>query len=331
LAVILPRNVSVHLQHHANGAKTGTNLVPRTADPALRSTPLREHRLHHRLSPDELATRIGVHPTTVLRWERGDRLPGPSHLKALAGELGLETAEVAGFFDAFRTSTPRAPTNALPARSLRVLRHRAQVPAVRLAETVGVPPATVYNWEAGRARLPLEHLPKLARVLRLDLDALRDLIARPPAKAARRPPGPLRRMRHRTGLTQAVVARRIGTSRHLVGSWERGEQRPPLSAVRRLAGVYGMPVSAVARAAGVRPPELLDPRSWSPGDFPAALRVLRQWSGLRQRDVAERCGCSVAAVRAWEAGRGVPLPARRRRLEEIFGLRPDALVRALPR
>ena len=92
-----------------------------------------------------------------------------------------------------------------------------------------------------------------------------------------------------------------------------------------------MPVSTVARAAGVQPPELLDPRRWTPGDLPGALRVLRQWSGLTQREVAVHCACSVAAVRAWERGRCVPRPAGLRRLEELFGLGPDALVRALPR
>jgi transcriptional regulator with XRE-family HTH domain len=318
------------LRHDPNRVETGTGLAPRSPDPAPRTT-LRERRLQHRLSPVDVAARVGVHPTTVLRWERGERLPGPTHLTALAGALGLETVEVARFFDAFRSRTSSARPTTLPARSLRTLRHHAQVPATRIAETVGVPPATVYNWEAGRARLPLEHLPKVADVLSLDLESLRDLLVRPPAPKPARPPRPLRQMRHRTGLPQAVVAARIGASRHLVGAWERGEQTPPLAAVRGLAAVYGVPVAAVARAAGVRPPELLDPRRWSAGDLPAVLRVLREWSGLRQRDVADRCGCSVAAVRAWEGGRGVPLPARRRRLEQVFGLTPDALLRALPR
>lgn len=312
------------MDYHPNGAEPGTAPSGRTADSALR-----ERRLQHGLSPHDVAARVRVHPTTVLRWERGERLPGPVHVRALAGALELETAEVAGFFDAFRA--PPAPAAAMPARALRSLRRRASVPAARLAATVGVPPATVYNWEAGRARLPLEHLPKLADVLRVECDALRVLLARVPVETASKPPGPLRRMRHRAGLSQAAVARRIGASRHLVGSWERGDQQPPLVAVRRLARVYGVPVAVVARAAGVRPPELLDPRRWSPGDLAAVLKVLRHWSGLRQRDVAERCGCSVAAVRAWEAGRGVPLPVRRQRLEALFGLPQDALVRALPR
>jgi transcriptional regulator with XRE-family HTH domain len=294
---------------------------------ALPPSFLRDRRAQHRLSPDDLAARVGVHPASVLRWERGERLPGPSHVTALAHALALETAEVAAFFDTFRQ--PAKSDVGVRGHGLRLLRTLARIPAVRVAETVGVPPATVYNWEAGRARLPVEHLPALADTFRLEVEALHDLLRRAPAAQTPESRSPLRRMRHRSGLPQAAVADRIGVSRHLVGSWERGV-RPPLFAVRRLASVYGLPVSVVARAAGVSPPTLLDPHRWTAGDLPAVLRVLRQWTGMTQVEVAERCGCSVAAVRAWERGRCVPRPVTMRRLEDIFGLARDALLGAVP-
>lgn len=292
------------------------------------STFLRDHRLGQALSARQLADRLGVHPTSVLRWERRERLPGPGHIHGLARSLAVDPAAVARFFDEAREPTPD-PAPGLRVPGLRVLRSAARLPASRVAEAVGVPAASVYRWEAGRARLPVRHLPTLAELLAVETAELRSLLARPgtPAPA---PEHPLRRLRRRTGLTQAAVARQVGASRHSVSAWERG-QVPPLGAVRRLARVYGVPVARVARAAGVAPPPLLDPRRWSSGDLPEALRTLRAWSGRTQAELAAQLGCSADAVRSWERGRGVPGAVLRTRLERTYGLGEGALLRAWPR
>jgi len=86
----------------------------------------------------------------------------------------------------------------------------------------------------------------------------------------------------------------------------------------------------VARAATVPAPPLLDPRRWSPGDLPQVLLVLRQWSGLTQHGLAERCGCSTSAVRAWERGRGQPGDRSRVRVEQVYGLSPGSLLATYP-
>lgn len=53
------------------------------------------------------------------------------------------------------------------------------------------------------------------------------------------------------------------------------------------------------------------------GEFPSdrratwrapVLRVLRQWNGLTQAQVARRCEASTDSVRAWERGRQQPGP-----------------------
>lgn len=221
------------------------------------------------------------------------------------------------------------PAPGVRGTGLRSLRRRAGVPVSAIARHVSVREATVYNWEAGRVRIPDTHVPALAVLLGTAPDVLRHrLRAAPPAP----PPGPvrpLRRLRRRTGLTQEAVARRIGSSRYRVGAWERGEV-PPLWAVRRLAGVYGVPVSRVAAAAGVTAPPLLDPRRWTPGDLPDALATLRAWTGLTQREAARRCGLHPTSLKAWEAGRTVPSARSRRRLEELYGLPDSALLAACP-
>lgn len=296
------------------------------------TTDLRSHRLDRLLSPSAIATELGVHPTSVLRWERRDRLPGPSHIRDLARVIGLTTPEVARFFDVARSASRPAPLT-VRGHGLRQLRQARGVSVRRLADAAMVLPATVYNWEAGRARVPVGHLPALAGTLGIEPAALHEVLVRTPAVTASTPHSPgdstLRRMRRRSGLTQTMVAARVGVSRHTVGKWERGH-RPPLHAVRRLASTYGVPASAVARAAGVQAPRLLDEREWRRGDLPAVLRILRHWSGLTQRQVAELCGCSTEAVRGWESGRGRPRTDRRLRLEELYRLAPGALVRAYP-
>lgn len=293
------------------------------------STFLRDHRESRSLTAADLAERVGVHPTSVLRWERRDRLPGPSHIRRLARTLAVDTAEIASFFDDVRPPA-QYDVDTVRGHGLRPLRQAARVPAARLAAAVGVPTAGIYNWESGRARIPAHHLPAMAGQLGLDPGALRRfLIAAPAAVADDRPVSELRRLRRRTGLSQALVARRIGSSRHSLSAWERGAQ-PPLAAVRLLAGVYGVPVARVARAAGVTPPALLDRRTWNTGDLPEVLETVRLWTGLTQADVAERCACSVSSVRAWERGRGVPGPALRRRLEQLYGLPEGGLLTAYP-
>ena len=294
------------------------------------ATFLRDRRKSRSLTAADLAERVGVHPTSVLRWERRDRLPGPSHIRRLARTLAVETAEIASFFDDVRAPT-QWDDDSVRGHGLRLLRQTARVPASVLAVAAGVPTSSIYNWEAGRARIPRCHLPALAERLGLDAASLRRFLASAPAApAAPEPPlSELRRLRRRTGLSQSQVAARIGAGRHSLSAWERG-QRPPLAAVRPLAGVYGVPVARVARAAGVTPPRLLDRRTWAPGDLPEVLETVRRWAGLTQGQVAERLSCSVSSVRAWENARGVPGSALRRRLERLYGLPRGGLLTAYP-
>lgn len=290
---------------------------------------LRDRRTSRALTTADLARELGVHPTSVLRWERRERLPGPEHIHGLARSLAVDATTVAGFFDEARPAPP-PPIDNPRGHGLRPLRRAARVPASRIAEAVGVHPASIYNWEAGRARIPAQHVPALAGLLRIEEAALLGLLDQWPARTPPPPPvSELRRLRRRTGLSQARVAERIGVSRHSLSAWERGAP-PPLWALRPLAGLYGVQVATVARAAGVRAPRLLDRRRWAAGDLPDVLVTLRQWAGLGQRELAERCRRSVSSVRDWEHGRGTPRRSSRRRLEQLYGLPEGALLIAYP-
>lgn len=289
------------------------------------STFLRARREQHALTPHEVAARLGVHPTSVLRWERRERLPGPAHIHGLARSLALPPEHVAAFFDGARPSPE--PPSTVRGTGLRAVRRRTGTPVAVVAAATGVPPATVYNWESGRVGVPRDRLPALAGLLGTDVA---DLVTRlrAPSAPPQAPTSGLRRLRRRTGLSQAQVADRVGVARHSVSVWERGTT-PPLGAVRRLARVYGVPVAVVAAAVGLTPPALLDPRRWGPGDLPQVLTVLRAWSGLTRPEVAARVGCSAAAVRSWESGRGTPRAGSRRGLERLYGLPVDGLLTAV--
>lgn len=290
---------------------------------------LRQRRRRKALTVHHIAAELGVHPTTISRWERRARLPGPHHVHALARVLDLSVSDVAEFFDSARA--PDVEARGVRGHGLRPLRRAAGLSAHSVAAAAGVPVHSVYNWELGTARMPDEAVHGVADLMGLNADCLvallRTALPPPPTRTGA---SPLRRLRHRTGLSQSVVAERIGHSRHALGGWERGAE-PPLVAVRRLAAVYGVPTEAVARAARVQPPPLLDTRRWKPGTIHDVLTVMRRWQGLTQRDVANLTGSSTAAVRTWEAGLHAPSPAALNRLERAYGLEPGALLAAYPR
>jgi transcriptional regulator with XRE-family HTH domain len=289
---------------------------------------LRVRRRRLGLSVDQVAERLQVHPSTVLRYERLDRAPAPATVQALASTLDLPRRDVARFFDPARGGEGAAPAG-VRGIGLRALRRRCGISARAVAAWTDVNVSTVYNWENGQARIPQQLVARLAELLELGpaelTAALRAAVVTPPAPTRRRPVHPLVRLRRRAGLSQAAAAEQIGYSRDSLGRWERGVE-PPLHALRLLATLYGVHLSRLAAALGIKPPQQLDRRTWASGGLAEVLRVLRSWSGLTQRELAARCGCSVDAVRSWEAGRSVPRPPLRAALEMTFRLDDGALV-----
>jgi transcriptional regulator with XRE-family HTH domain len=211
--------------------------------------------------------------------------------------------------------------------ALRRLRQGRDLSAARVAELVGVSTHTVYNWERGATHVPARQVEPLARALQLTADALLAALDRPVSGCLVGPPSPLARLRLRARISQVAAAHTLGISRSSIRVYESG--RPvPLAQLRRMAALYRVPMARLAAAGGVRCPRELDLKTWQPGDLGRVLRVLREWSGLTQGELALRIGASRDAVRAWENGRYQPGPPLRQSLEELYRLPEGGLQRA---
>lgn len=276
---------------------------------------------------DCLAAELGVHPNTVLRWERRQRLPGPKHVRALAAIYGLPVSNVASFFDRARSAAPAA--SGCHGRGLRRLRVLTGLTAAQVASAADVPVHTVYNWESGRARVPRDRIRALADLFSLRVHTLEHVLRSPAQSRLQEPPRPLRRLRQAAGLSQVELARKAGVGLSSLKAWEQGGV-PALSDLRGLALALDLSTHTLAGHLSVDLPRQLLPSTWRPGDLPDVLLVLRGWSRLTQRTLAERCGVSLATVRAWEQGRGQPADVLRSRLERLYRLSPNTLLAAYP-
>ena len=87
-----------------------------------------------------VAGALGVHPSSVLRWERRERLPGPVHIRRLAAALEL---------------TPEAPEFRLAVRLRAVTAGRFELPGAQVEDMYR--PALFARQNGGRvAVLPVD-------------------------------------------------------------------------------------------------------------------------------------------------------------------------------
>ncbi len=290
----------------------------------LTPTTLQGWRIAQGLDVASLANQLGVGRSTIYRWERRCRFPGPAHLRALARALDVSALDVSAFFDAARLPNPRL--EGVPAVGLRALRKAHGMTGPALARMLDIPSHRVYNWERGASRITGPELSGLTKVFALTTEDLRHCLVQPSPRPARKPNfAPPARLRRSRGLSQVQAARALGVARSSLRHWEQGAP-PPLGQLRHLALLYGVSVATVATASGVRAPVELRPQSWAAGDLPRVLYVLRNWSQISQAELADLCAVSVATIRNWERGRHQPVARHRHRLETVFRIPPDSLL-----
>ena len=140
----------------------------------------------------------------------------------------------------------------------------------------------------------------------------------------------LRHLRLRKGLSIGALAPRIGVSPWTLRNWELDRRKPSWHGVRSLALHLNVPVATIAQIVGLTPPPELRPSTWTPDSLRTVLRILRNWSGITQAELAAMCGCSWQTVRRWEAGKFAPSDRYRRELERIYRQDQDSILGAYP-
>lgn len=288
--------------------------LPRAAPEHVLPVDLRDCRRGRGLTLADVASRAHVSASTVSRWETGRRVPASADVRRYAAILDLEVPRQAASLTATDTIGP--------CRSLAHLRKRRGLTRRELAAIVGVQPATIAHWECGRRRLPARWLGALSLALNIDEQALPHALIAEPAAVA---PTPLRRLRHRAGLDQRHVARRVGVTGSLVSQWEREIRKPSWPHVRRLAELYAVDLARVAEAAGLEPPRHLSREHWTTAMWPEVLRDLLGWTGLTRTELAARSGVHPHTISRWLAGLSRPDRVRLAGLERGLGLQPGTL------
>ena len=117
---------------------------------------IRKKRLQLGLFQREAAQRLGVHPSTVLNWEKGRTEPPVSAVPAIFR---------------FLSYNPYPPPESFPERLL-AKRRETGLSISDAAELAGIDPGTWGRWERGGTILYRQHRVRIAKILDMSLDAL---------------------------------------------------------------------------------------------------------------------------------------------------------------
>ena len=110
---------------------------------------IRARRLHLKLLQRQVADQIGVHELTITGWEGNATVPEVQYIPAIIQFLGYN---------------PLPATSSLPER-LATARRALGLSQRKMAAKLGVDPATLMGWEAGRHQPSEKSLDLIGRVL----------------------------------------------------------------------------------------------------------------------------------------------------------------------
>ena len=112
---------------------------------------IRTRRLDLKLLQKQVADEIGVHEMTITNWEVNATIPEVRYLPAIIRFLGYD---------------PLPPAESIPER-LATARRSLGLSQRKMAEKLGVDPATLMGWEAGRHQPTGKSLDVIGRVLQM--------------------------------------------------------------------------------------------------------------------------------------------------------------------
>ena len=132
---------------------------------------LKEKRRECNISQGELAEKIGVHPQTVSKWERGKMLPDVGQFGDIACALGIPLEDVLNVPLGEKYYTGKFSVEALSA-SITQLRGEKNLSRADVAETVHYSVDSVSRWERGVTCPDIDCIIALSRAFGVPVSAL---------------------------------------------------------------------------------------------------------------------------------------------------------------
>lgn len=171
---------------------------------------------------------------------------------------------------------------------LKELRESLNLTVEEVADKAGLPRSYLKEVEEGRRELSARNLLKLSEVLPLE-----DKMASSTAKGmvAAGLGDKVRALRRERGMTLKEMAASTGLSYTYLSEIERGNAVPSLSALRKLADAFGVPVSLFVN--NERKSSLVGEK----------LKYVRTLRGLSQKELAARAGVSPGLIAQLETGK----------------------------
>jgi transcriptional regulator with XRE-family HTH domain len=205
-------------------------------------------------------------------------------------------------------------------------RARQGLSRIAAARRLGVAPTTLRGWELLGVRPQPVNLPRLAGVLHVDVERVRELTGPDRVRTVSTSGGtgasPLCRARLAAGLTMTQLALKLGVVPSAVSRWENGVRAPAPAIRPRLATALRLDPALVD--------VVLDgsPRRRAEGVQLPGLGRLRRERGLTQRAFCTALGIGPTTAASWEHGR-VRVPADRLDdVASVLGVDREVLLRS---
>ena len=201
-------------------------------------------RVERGITQEQLASMLKVSRSTVGMYETGNREPDIETLEAIADIFNVDMDYLMGRSGVQRKN-PVA--HAIPAgldpmpdmtigELIKLRRKEISMSAERLAEKVGVSPATIYRYENGDIeKVPVGVLKNIASALNTTPAHLMDMSIA----------NNIKNLRLSENLSQAELGKIAGVTDKAVSTWEAGLKTPRMGAVEKLAKHFGVPKSAI--------------------------------------------------------------------------------------